>query len=487
MGTLVFRCDLSTPSAPLTHFWKHTVGSGHATLALRADWQRQLTRCHRELGFRYVRFHGLLSDDMGTLMREKSKPLDSFYNADTICDSLLSVGMKPFVELSFMPTALASGDQTVFHYGANVTPPKKMDEWAALIHRLVAHWIDRYGRDEVRSWFFEVWNEPNIKSFWTGTRDDYFNLYAATARALKALDPELAVGGPATANNAWIDEFIAFCRDNDVPVDFISTHHYPTDALGATDQDTEAQLADSRRSILREWAQDTHRKADPLPVHYTEWNTSSSPRDPLHDEPYAAAAIVKTMLEARGLVRAYSYWAFSDIFEENFMPATAFQGGFGLLTLQGVAKPAYRAFELLGRLGDRAFLIDGAHHTVDAWVTRDDRGRVVVMLTNHALPRRPIDTESVEIRLANVPPPRDVYVERIDDTHANAKRVWTEMNRPHDPSPQQVEHLHAASQLLREPVKWTHESATLRLELSIPSHAVVAITIEPATHREDRP
>ena len=161
MSRISFFCDLAEATTPLPHFWEHTVGSDHAPVALRADWQSQLKRCRDELGFRYVRFHGLLSDDMGTLVREHNKPVYSFFNADRVFDFLLSIGMKPFVELSFMPTAIASGTRTVFNYKANVTPPKDYKQWATLIHRLVSHWVGRYGLQEVREWFFEVWNEPN--------------------------------------------------------------------------------------------------------------------------------------------------------------------------------------------------------------------------------------------------------------------------------------------------------------------------------------
>jgi xylan 1,4-beta-xylosidase len=472
-----FRCCMTDSPSALPHFWEHTVGSGHAPLALRADWQQQLRKCHNELGFRHVRFHDLLSDDMGTLVDEQDQFRYSFFNADQICDFLVSIGMKPFVELSFMPSPLSSGSTTVFRYAANVTPPKDYAQWAKLISKLLAHWVERYGIDEVGTWFFEVWNEPNLKTFWTGTQADYFQLYRITAQAIKEVDRRLQVGGPATAKNAWITEFLDFCEKNNVPVDFVSTHHYPTDALGSVGEDTETQLAHSQRSILREWAQDTRRKARGKPLYYTEWSSSSNPRDHLHDEPYTAAVVVKTMMEARGLVNGYSYWTFSDIFEENYMPANAFQGGFGLLTLQGVAKPAFRAFELLHRLGILELPVDGTHITVDVWVVRGSEF-VTVLLTNNALPRHPIETESVHVQLNSIPSPRNVYIERIDDNHANAKRLWIEMGEPSLPTPRQVEQLKASSQIIREPLQWTYDAETLHLEIEMPPHSIAAVTVE---------
>ena len=196
-----FTCSFSQPAKAFPHFWEHTVGSGHAPLALRADWQAQILRCHNELGFQHVRFHALLSDEMGTLVCEEKQLLFSFFNADQIIDFLLSIGMRPFVELSFMPATLASGNTTVFSYRGNVTPPKDYDQWAELIRKLTAHWVERYGAAEVRHWFFEVWNEPNLRAFWTGSQEDYFRFYRCTASAIKSVDGSLKVGGPVTADN----------------------------------------------------------------------------------------------------------------------------------------------------------------------------------------------------------------------------------------------------------------------------------------------
>ena len=243
-----------------------------------------------------MRFHGLLSDDLGTLICHREAFLYSFFNTDRILDFILSIGMKPFVELSFMPKVLASGDETVFNYRANVTPPKGYRQWSTLVRKLVSHWVERYGASEVRERFFEVWNEPNLRHFWTGTQEDYFKLYRYTVEAIKGVDASLRVGGPATAANEWIAEFLDFCENNDLPADFVTTHHYPTDAFGEEGNDTQIQLAKSRRSVLREQAQGVHARARGKPVYYTEWNTSSNPRDPLHDQPYAAAFVIKTVM-----------------------------------------------------------------------------------------------------------------------------------------------------------------------------------------------
>lgn len=484
MGSVEFRCSLADAPTPLPHSWEHTVGSDHALMGLRADWQVQLRRCHQELGFQHVRFHGVLSDDVGTVICHQNELLYSFFNVDQIFDFLLSIGMRPFVELSFMPTTLASGRRTVFHYRANVTPPRRYRKWGDLIRHVTAHWVARYGHREVGSWFFEVWNEPNLKAFWTGTQRDYFRLYRHAADAIKQADASFRVGGPATARNEWLEEFLAFCDDAGLPADFVSTHHYPTDPFGDLGDDTETQLAKGQRSILRQQAQDARRQAGERPLYYTEWNTSSNARDPLHDQPYAAAFVVKTLLEAADLVDGYSFWTFSDLFEENYFPSLPFHGGFGLLTLHGIPKPTYRAFELLHRLGTERLLVDGHHHTVDAWIVRRDRA-VTALLSNHALPRHPIGTERVDILLSDAPEPQRVTVERIDDDHANPRRQWIEMGQPEYLTPKDIEHLEASSRLAAEPLAWTLGAGMIRTAVDLPPHSVAAVTFDFNGHPRD--
>lgn len=472
-----FTCDLSQTSRPFVHFWEHTVGSGHAPLALRADWQAQMLRCHNELGFQHVRFHALLSDEMGTLVCEKGKLIYSFFNSDRIMDFLISIGMRPFVELSFMPEPISSGSTKVFSYQANVTPPRNYREWSMLIHKLVSHRADRYGLSEVREWFFEVWNEPNLKAFWSGTQKEYFNLYRVTVNTLKNIDPLLKVGGPATAKNAWIPKFLDFCEKRKVPVDFISTHHYPTDAFGKVGADTISQLQHAPRNVMCDDAKKVHDQARGLPVYYTEWNISSNPRDPLHDQPFSAAYALKIVMNTHGLVHGYSFWTFSDIFNENYFPSVPFHGGFGLLNLYGIPKPVYRSFELLHHLGAELLTVEGSHDTVDAWMVRKEDAATLV-LTNHAMPRHAIHTERVSLHFSGARRPRRAYVERIDDRHANPRALWETMRQPTYLNAIQAEKLKTASELVKEPQSCRYNDGDIDLKLSLPPHSVAAITIE---------
>ena len=470
-----FTCDLSQTPIPFEHFWEHTVGSGHAPLALRSDWQAQLQKCHSELGFRYVRFHDLLSDSMGTLVRQEEKLIYSFFNADQVIDFLITIGMHPFVELSFMPQALASGSKTVFRYKANVTPPKNYKQWETLIYKLTLHWVERYGLDEVSKWFFETWNEPNLKAFWTGTRKSYFKLYQHTVEAIKSVDASLKVGGPATAQTAWIEEFLDYCERNHLPVDFVTTHYYPTDAF--SEGDTEKKLANASRDVMSEQAEKVRQQARSLPLYFTEWNISSDPRHSLHDEPFASSYATHILMSLRGLVQGYSFWTFSDIFEENYFPSVPFHGGFGLLNLHSIPKPVYRAFELLHQVGDKQIKVDGQHETVEVWAIRKEN-QLSLLAVNHALPGHSISSEQVEILLSKSPAPRQSYIQRIDEDHANPRRIWLAMGSPEYLSAQAVEQLQAATELVKDPQSWSRTEGDIKLRFDLPPDSLAAITLE---------
>ena len=473
-----FTCDLGRPSQPLAPVWNECLGSGHAPLTLRGDWQDQLRRCRTELGLRHVRFHGLMSERMGTFIIHKDKPLYSFHNLDKTYDAMLAMGVRPVVELSFMPPALASGGKTVMAYRDNVTPPKDWDQWDTLVKKLAKHWVDRYGIDEVARWPIEVWNEPNLEAFYTGKFEDYATLYEHTARAVKEVDARLTVGGPVTAKNEWLDRFVSHCEDKKLPLDFLSTHIYPTDAKGSEGDDTLTQLAQSHRGILREKAEEAHAAAKGRPVWYTEWSSSSNPRDPLHDETFAAAYAVKAILDNSGLVKAYSWWTFSDIFEENYFPSAVFQGGFGLLTIYGTPKPVYAAYRLMASLGDELLTTDGEHATVARWVTRGPQ-KIAVMLSNVALPRHDIEAQTVTLTLNNCPAPLGVYVQRVDPEHTNPKRLWEELGSPRYLDESQVMLLDDAGRPAARPLEHAYDkqSRTFEAKVTLPPQSVALVTV----------
>ena len=245
-----FRIRKNTPVHPHDKHWQFCVGSGHAVLALRTDYTRQLKFIHDTLGIERVRFHGIFCDDMRTFndlsMMYPIPGSEAFeeynFNACGVAyDNVLDAGMKPFVELSFMPGKLArkkEGEKPEgsFFYKPLIVPPEDLEAWKKYITAFLDFLIHRYGSEEIRTWFFEVWNEPDLPvAFWNGTRDEYFQLYEATAQAIKAKDPQIRVGGPATSNSKWVRSFLKYCRERNVPVDFVSTHQYAGDPLGGVE------------------------------------------------------------------------------------------------------------------------------------------------------------------------------------------------------------------------------------------------------------
>jgi xylan 1,4-beta-xylosidase len=353
----VIAVDVGRVKGPHAKSFRVCVGAGRANEGLRADWQQQLGEVHRECGFRYVRFHGLLHDDMGVYQESRDgQPVYNWQYVDKLYDAILAAGVKPFVELGFMPSALASGTKTIFWWKGNVTPPKSYEKWEAFIEALTRHFEDRYGRDEVKTWYFEVWNEPNLDVFWAGTQAEYFKLYAHSVRAIKRVCRDYRVGGPATAGAAWVPEFLRHCAEQNLPADFVSTHSYNVD--GSVDEFGEQQLRLVRDKdvvgddVLRVTGEI---KASPRPeveLHFTEWSASYSSRDPVHDHYLSAAFILSRLKRAGEAADSLSYWTFTDVFEEGGPGPTPFHGGFGLLNLQGLRKPAFYAYQFLNRLGD---------------------------------------------------------------------------------------------------------------------------------------
>ena len=478
--SVTFKVRLNHESRPFPHYWEKSVGSCHAYMGLREDWRAQLKKCREELGFQYVRFHGILNDQMSVFSKRKGEVRYSFFNIDSIFDFLLSIGMKPLVELSFMPRDMASGDRTVFHYRGNITPPADYSEWGALIESLTRHCVDRYGIDEVRTWYFEVWNEPNLGDFWAGTREEYFRLYQYAAEAVKRVDSQIPVGGPSTSVNAWIPEMLEFCQKNHVPIDFVSTHHYPTDEPLWLNREMDGIIR-YERGILTKMAAKAREQAGKLPLFYTEWNISSALPDALHDEPYAAAFITKTIADNDGLVDMYSFWTFSDLFEEAPLPYAPFHGGFGLQTLHGIPKPKYRAFQLLHKTCDRRLPVERSDKSgssnVELLATVDE-SRIVLLAYNHNVPDGEIREEEVEVVLHGVEAVKAATMEKVDHWNANPKNKWLELGSPEYPDKLKIEEIHKSSLLKTEELEYWVRDHAFRFRVNIPPHGMIAVTIE---------
>lgn len=452
--------DFNKATGNLNTMFKECVGAGRANEGLRADWQQQLAYVKKQCGFKYIRMHGLLTDDMAVYTTDsKGNPQYNFMYVDVLMDFIQSIGMKPFVELGFMPNALASGRETIFWWKGNVTPPKDYEKWAALIRNLTQHFTERYGEKEVKTWYFEVWNEPNLSpGFWTSTRQEYFKLYKYAAEAVKSVNREYRVGGPATAGAAWEPEMIEFCQENNVPIDFISTHTYGVkqgflDEFGQGGTVLDKNPMSVSGDVLQSRKEITSSAKPNLELHYTEWSASYTPSDPIHDSYHEAAYILEKLKQVGSAANSMSYWVFSDIFEEPGPRYTPFHGGFGLLSIQGINKPAFYAYQYLNKLGQTEL----ANSDTRSWACKNNKGGVQLLLWDFTnthpgdsvhnqkyyiqdLPAK--QKGKVKINLSHLPAGKytmEVYKVgyRVNDAYTG----YLEMGRPDQLNRQQVEKL----------------------------------------------
>lgn len=521
---LTYTLDLHSKVKPLDKYWELCVGSCHAATALREDYRSMLRQCRRDLGFRYIRFHGLFNDDMSVVLKPmlSNEYTYSFSNIDNIFDFILSIGMKPFVELGFMPTAFASRNTTIFHYKGNTSPPKDYNLWFDFIESFIKHLIDRYGLSEIRQWFFEVWNEPNLGGdgspygFWSGDKSEYFKLYQCTVTAIKKCDGRLRVGGPATSNNAWIPEFISFCTQENVPLDFISTHHYPTDVVlgygvensanlvnplnisdtkqiekvmhlakegGEAFEEFKAQYsvfqselwAHVDRGILTQMTKKAVAEAKGLPVYYTEWGSLAGLES---DSTFGASFIAKTVLDGVNLCKGYSFWTFCDIIEESGQNSDEFFGGFGLMTQHGIPKAPYRAYQLLHMLNGELYQNIYRGETVDIYAVRNSEISALQLLAvNHHSLLHDIKAENVEIRLQNADPCLCAEELRIDETHANAYRQWVNAGKKTYLTRGEIDILKGQSELRRKPMPLKIEDGEIVIQIHLPPMSTVLATV----------
>lgn len=489
--------DVTTKGAPLDHFWSVGVCAGRANEGLRAAWLEQLKLVKDNCGFRYLRMHGIFDDDMFVYFEKKDgTPVYNWQYVDEVYDRILDLGIRPFVELSFFPKGIAADNsKTQMWYQNRITyDPARLNKWEGLVKAFTQHVVDRYGIDEVRKWYFEVWNEPNLNfgpkaGFFDGTRSDYFNMYKVSARAIKPVDPLLKVGGPATSNfiadhrhdgevldntksvfydqkhinkqqwkGVWIEDFLNFCAKNDLPVDFVSTHAYPTDyaldPVSGKGKDAVRyvnSLHDDLTWLRKTMAKTRYKDAE---LHITEWSTSPSSRDPMHDLLPPAAYIVKGSLDNTGLANSVMYWTFTDIFEEKGGGESIFHGGFGMINFQGLVKPSFHAYRMLNQLGDeRLYYKDSlciSRHT--------STGKITAIAFNYPkeyeqqVPssqdiKRYMEASSkyVDFTLTHLQPGTVFTIETLDKKHGNVYDAYVAMGAPHSPSRQQITTLSKAA------------------------------------------
>ncbi len=479
--------------APLHNNASFCIGTGRMGLALQKAYHDQLQMVQKDLHFSHIRGHGLFCDDMAIYQvyqeGESEKVEYNFTYLDMVFDDYLSLGIKPFVELGFMPYRLASGDQTVFYWKGNVTPPSDYEKWANLIKATITHWFERYGLEEVLTWPFEVWNEPNLTAFWKDAdMAEYFNLYEVSAKAVKEADSRLRVGGPAICgveDERWLKEFLSYCQEHHLPLDFVTRHAYATE-MPDHDGHYAYQRLRSPRVFLDELKVsreiiDSFPEYQGMEMHITEFNTSYTPLNPIHDTNLNAAYIARLISEMGDTSASYSYWTFGDIFEEAGVAFTPFSGCFGLIANGMIRKPTYWTFSFYEKLAGTAIAREE-----NFILTREKDGSLQGIFWN------PVEdaTEDDELVLALSLPLENgdyaVITRLVDETTCNPLKTWMNLGSPSSPSKEQLELLRISDQpqLRTEKRSVTHQET--KLTLTLHRNALLYLRLQPIKPSLDR-
>ena len=493
------RVDAGGPTTPFPHFWEQIFGSGRAILSLRQSYRDDIRTVKQAADFRAVRFHGIFLDEVGlydpdAMMQDpglaprkvSGAGVYNFSYVDQIYDGLLANGVRPFVELSFMPRKMAADANITqrFFYKPVVSPPKDYAVWDAMITAFAQHLIARYGIEEVATWDFEVWNEPNL-DFWGGRPNmpTYYELYGHTAKALKKASERIRVGGPSTAQAAYVAEFLKYTKEHGLPVDFASTHVYGNDTADnvlGTKENVPRDLMVYR--AVKKVHEEIARSPYPtIPLIFSEYNASYSNEPDVTDSIYMGPWMANNIRLCDGLTESMSYWSFSDVFEEQGVVRTPFYGGFGLVAADNIPKPALNAFAMLHELGDRRIKVDSD----SVLATKSADGAVELALWNYVAPygegpsytpppKNPGPSRTFSVHLTGVPADATVTLERLDADHGNVVKAYDAMGRPATPSREQIQQLQAAGKAAPA------EQAALRngvLELAIPPQGLVLVKV----------
>jgi xylan 1,4-beta-xylosidase len=464
--------DTRAATRPFPHYWEQVFGSGRAILSLRESYRHDLHAMKSATDIHYVRFHAIFDDEVGVYSEDaQGHPVYNWSYVDQIYDGLLEAGARPFVEMSFMPRALAASDKPhAFWYRPLPSPPKDYAKWEELVYNFAKHIVDRYGVNEVSQWYFEVWNEPNI-DFWTGEpkQSTYFELYDHAARAVKRAGQRLRVGGPATAQAAWIPDMIEHSVQTQVPLDFVSTHVYGNDLskdVFGTDENIDRSEMVSR-AVQKVYKQVKASTRPDLPIIWSEYNASYKNEIDVTDSAYMGPWLANNIRLCDGLVTTMSYWTFSDVFEEQGVIKTPFYGGYGLLAEGGVPKAAFNAFAMLHRLGDQRAQPDLAN----VLVTKRTDGTFAIAVWNYAAPGTAGPARKIHVSADGWSGTTNYHVEIVDPDHGSALAAWRAMGSPASPTREQYEQLKRAAAVTQK----LDGTSTFML----PSHGLALVEVQP--------
>ena len=457
--------DTTAKGTSFPHYWERMFGSGRAILSLRDSYRQDLRTVKAATGFEYVRFHGIFHDELGVYNEEvDGRPVYNFSYVDQIYDGLLQAGVRPFVELSFMPKTLAARESyQSFWYHPIVSPPKDWAKWDGLVNQFARHLVERYGIDEVSQWYFEVWNEPNL-DFWAGEprQSTYWQLYDHTALTLKRVSPSLRVGGPATAQTAWVSAFISHAIANQIPYDFVSTHVYANDTADDVfgTKETIPRTGMVCRAARKVYGEVKGSARPDTPIIFSEFNASYKNEPGVTDATFMAPWLADTIRQCDGLLQGLAYWTFSDVFEEQGVVKSPFYGGYGLIAAGGLAKPAFNAFKLLHQLGELRFPVNSE----SALATKRADGTIELAVWNLYLPEEPGEPKEVNVSFKGLNGAHRAKIVRLDEGHGSLLALYNKMGRPQYPTMKQLRELQEAAALpAPEEVPLQGGKITLRL------------------------
>lgn len=485
-----FDIDLSSKTSFLNQS-SYCIGTGRMGLALQKAYQEQLEYVQNEIGFSYIRGHGLFCDDMAIYhertYQDKTLIEYNFTYLDMVMDRYQELHIRPFLELGFMPEKMASGTQTVFYWKGNVTPPADETKWINLVKATLEHLIDRYGRNEVITWPVEVWNEPNLTSFWENAdRKKYMRLYEITSKAVKEVDSRFMIGGPAICgvdDESWLKDFLDFCKESKAPIDMITRHAYATEQPKREGHYLYQELRNPMNVIeelhVSRKIIDSYDEFRGLPMHITEFNTSYVPNCPLHDTNLNAAYIARLLSYFGDTSASYSYWTFGDIFEESGVPFTPFHGGFGLVANGVIPKPTFYTFQFFKSLGEQALLRN--EHTI---VTKKEDGSIQILAYHIADKKNGDDTVELTYHL---PLPKGHYTlitKTVDEETCNPLKVWYDIGAPANPTKEQTQFLRSCS-TPEIRTKQLHSEHGLDVTLSVNRNAVIFAELIPVSPQTD--
>jgi len=485
--------------------WQHIGNIDQFRWLSRADVLNQLRMARDEIGVRYVRAAAMYSPELCVWdydivdwreCGEKSRRVN-WQLVDIALEGLLALGLKPIYTTCFTPLGMT--DDTVSCCWPDNNPvgmPRDLTQWQDFVAGGIRHHIERFGIEEVRSWYFECWNEPNLSPcFFGGTKEDFFQLWSATWRAVKSVDPALRLGGPSTARSEWISDFLDFTAEAGTPPDYLIAHIYNNDSedapLSPFEGPSNHQGKDSPHfasGVIRGLRKKLDQRGWKGEVHWNEWGRSFFLHDPLRETVLESAFVIKTMAQSAQDADAFSYWCLSDIYNQGGFQSSEFQGNYGMLSLHGLRKPAWMAHQLLSRLGTNRLPVNGGDELVGAVATRE--GSHAKMLVYAYPPPSDAVPTHIEVRVAW--PFGKPALTRLGAVENNIIATWKGMGAPAYPTPDQLTQLRAVNTLKPASEDEIHVEATPEgpvavFELECPGAALLesqAVTNKQGCKRE---